>query len=103
MRQSEILAKAIERIEQTLDLLGRYDGEKKPLKSKAGGLTEAGREAYHKETGGTLRPPVKDPDNPRHKSFCARMKGMKKRNTSAATAKDPDSRINKSLRRWGCH
>ena len=38
----------------------------------------------------------------RRKSFCARMSGMKKRLTSAATARDPDSRINKSLRKWNC-
>jgi predicted RNase H-like nuclease len=38
----------------------------------------------------------------RRKSFCARMSGMKKRLTSAATAHDPDSRINKSLRKWNC-
>mgnify|MGYP003633859032 CR=1 FL=1 len=38
----------------------------------------------------------------RRKSFCARMKGMKKRNTSAKTANDPNSRINKSLRKWNC-
>ena len=93
------IADAVSRIQQTL---ARQDSEAKPLKSKAGGLTEAGRKAYHKETGGTLRPPVKDPKNRRHKSFCARMKGMKKKLTSSKTAKDPNSRINKSLRRWGC-
>ena len=38
----------------------------------------------------------------RRKSFCARMSGMKKRLTSAKTAKDPNSRINKSLRKWNC-
>ena len=38
----------------------------------------------------------------RRKSFCARMKGMKNRLTSAKTARDPDSRINKSLRKWNC-
>ena len=38
----------------------------------------------------------------RRKSFCSRMKGMKKRLTSAKTARDPDSRINKALRRWNC-
>jgi len=27
---------------------------------------------------------------------------MKKRNTSAKTANDPNSRINKSLRKWNC-
>ena len=38
----------------------------------------------------------------RRKSFCARMSGMKKRLTSAKTARDPNSKINKSLRRWHC-
>ena len=39
----------------------------------------------------------------RRKSFCRRMSGMKKRLTSAETARDPDSRINKALRRWNCN
>ena len=102
MHQGEIIGKAIERIERTLGL-GRYDGAPKEWQSKAGGLTEKGRKAYHRETGGTLRAPVKDPDNPRHKSFCARMKGMKKKMTGSEKARDPESRVNKSLRRWGCH
>ena len=38
----------------------------------------------------------------RRKSFCARMSGMKKRLTSSKTANDPNSRINKSLRKWNC-
>ena len=38
----------------------------------------------------------------RRKSFCARMGGMKKRLTSAETARDPNSRINKALRKWNC-
>ena len=38
----------------------------------------------------------------RRKSFCARMGGMKKRLTSAKTASDPNSRINKALRKWNC-
>lgn len=38
----------------------------------------------------------------RRKSFCARMLGMKKRLTSAKTARDPNSRINKALRKWNC-
>ena len=40
--------------------------------------------------------------NKRRASFCARMKGMKKKLTSKKTASDPDSRINKSLRAWNC-
>ena len=38
----------------------------------------------------------------RRKSFCKRMSGMKKKLTSAKTARDPNSRINKSLRKWNC-
>lgn len=38
----------------------------------------------------------------RRKSFCSRMSGMKRRLTSAKTARDPNSRINKSLRKWNC-
>ena len=38
----------------------------------------------------------------RRASFCARMRGMKKHRTSAKTARDPNSNINKSLRRWNC-
>lgn len=32
----------------------------------------------------------------------ARMGGMKDKLTSAKTANDPDSRINKALRKWNC-
>ena len=39
----------------------------------------------------------------RRKSFCARMKGMKKKLTSTKKARDPNSRINKSLRKWNCN
>jgi len=38
----------------------------------------------------------------RRASFCARMKGMKKHRTGSKTAHDPNSNINKSLRRWHC-
>jgi hypothetical protein len=38
----------------------------------------------------------------RRRSFCRRMRGMKKKLTSKKTARDPNSRINKSLRKWNC-
>jgi hypothetical protein len=38
----------------------------------------------------------------RRSSFCSRMCGMKSKNTSSKTANDPDSKINASLRVWGC-
>lgn len=79
---------------------------RKEGKDPEGGLNAKGRASYNKATGGNLKPPAPNPktekDAKRRKSFCARMEGMKKRNTSAKTAKDPDSRINKSLRAWNC-
>lgn len=83
---------------------------KKAGKNPKGGLNEKGRKSYEKANpGSNLKPPVskekakKSPASAaRRKSFCARMEGMKKVNTSAKTAKDPDSRINKSLRKWDC-
>lgn len=38
----------------------------------------------------------------RRKSFCKRMCGHKRKNTSAETASDPKSKINAALRVWGC-
>ena len=70
-------------------------------KSPSGGLNKKGRESARAE-GHNLKPPTKDTGNSRHKSFCARMEGMKHKLTKAANAADPDSRINKSLKKWGC-
>ena len=76
---------------------------KKEGKNKSGGLNEKGRKSYEKENPGSdLKAPSKKVGNPRRASFCARMKGMKKKLTSKKTASDPDSRINKSLRAWDC-
>jgi hypothetical protein len=76
---------------------------RKAGKNKEGGLNEKGRKSYERENPGSdLKAPSKKVGNPRRASFCARMKGMKKKLTSAKTANDPDSRINKSLRAWNC-
>jgi hypothetical protein len=76
---------------------------KKSGKNKEGGLNEKGRKSYERENPGSdLKAPSKKVGNPRRASFCARMKGMKKKLTSSKTANDPDSRINKSLRAWNC-
>lgn len=76
---------------------------KKSGKNKEGGLNEKGRKSYEAQNPGSdLKAPSKKVGNPRRASFCARMKGMKKKLTSAKTARDPDSRINKSLRKWNC-
>ena len=76
---------------------------KKSGKKESGGLNEKGRKSYERDNPGSdLKAPSKKVGNPRRASFCARMKGMKKKLTSAKTARDPDSRINKSLRAWNC-
>ena len=62
-----------------------------------------GRASYNKSTGGNLKAPSKKVGNKRRASFCARMKGMKKKiNIFKKTANDPNSRINKALRAWNC-
>ena len=78
-------------------------------KNPKGGLNAKGRASYNAANPGKpgLKPPVKkaqaakSPKSAaRRKSFCGRMCGMKSKLTSAKTAKDPNSRINKSLRAW---
>ena len=64
---------------------------RKAGKNKEGGLNEKGRKSYERENPGSdLKAPSKKVGNPRRKSFCARMRGMKKKLTSAKTARDPD-------------
>jgi adenylate kinase family enzyme len=76
-------------------------------KNPEGGLNAKGRASYKRETGGTLKAPVGE-SNPkgerakRQNSFCGRMCGMKRVNTGSKAQNDPDSRINKSLRKWNC-
>jgi hypothetical protein len=86
--------------------------QRKEGKNPAGGLNAKGVASYRKANPGsklktavTTKPSKLAPDSKdakRRKSFCARMEGHKKKNTSAKTAKDPNSRINKSLRKWNC-
>jgi hypothetical protein len=61
-----------------------------------------GAPTFKRTTGANLKRPSKKVGNKRRASFCARMKGMKKKLTSAKTANDPNSRINKALRAWNC-
>ena len=81
---------------------------RKEGKSEAGGLNAKGRASYNRANPGKpgLKPPAPNPktekDAARRKSFCSRMQGMKNKLTSEKTAKDPNSRINKSLRAWKC-
>jgi uncharacterized membrane protein (UPF0127 family) len=88
------------------------DWQKVNRKDKTDGLSQKAVKAYRRENPGSkLKTAVtKDPKKlkkgsksaKRRLSFCRRMKGMKKKLTSAKTSRDPDSRINKALRRWNC-
>jgi hypothetical protein len=77
--------------------------QRKEGKNPKGGLNAKGRASYNAANPG--KPGLKPPQpggGSRRDSFCARMSGMKKKLTSEKTAKDPNSRINKSLRAWNC-
>lgn len=81
---------------------------RKEGKNPAGGLNEKGRASLRAEGRDIKRPVSKEEASKsemkaaRRRSFCARMQGMKKQLTGAKTANDPDSRINKALRKWDC-
>ena len=70
-------------------------------KNKKGGLNEKGRKSYEKENPGSdLKAPSKEVGNKRRASFCARMKGMRKRQKPSNNT--GDDRLSKSLRSWNC-
>ncbi|AIX39183.1 hypothetical protein Syn9311C4_100 [Synechococcus phage ACG-2014b] len=74
---------------------------KKSGKNSEGGLNEKGRKSYEKENPGSdLKAPSTKVGNPRRASFCARMKGMRKR--QKASNNTGDDRLSKSLRKWNC-
>ena len=86
--------------------------QRKEGKSESGGLNKKGVASYRATNPGsklktavTTKPSKLKKGSKaanRRKSFCSRMKGMKAKLTSANTARDPDSRINISLRKWNC-
>ena len=77
-------------------------------KDKTDGLSQKAVNAYRREHPGSKLKTAVTEKNPtgkrasRRKSFCSRMGGMKKRLTNPENARDPDSPINKALRRWNC-
>ena len=75
---------------------------KKSGKNPEGGLNEKGRKSYERDNPGSDLKAPQPEGGSRKKSFCARMGGMKKKLTSKKTANDPDSRINKALKKWKC-
>jgi hypothetical protein len=86
--------------------------QRKEGKSESGGLNAKGVASYREANPGsklktavTTKPSKLKKGSKaakRRKSFCSRMKGMKSKLTSSKTANDPNSRINKSLRKWNC-
>lgn len=104
-------------VEDSLQRIGNLITEvaawqRKEGKNPSGGLNKKGIESYRRENPGsklktavTTKPSKLKKGSKaakRRKSFCARMGGMKRRRTSAETANNPNSRINKALRKWNC-
>jgi len=82
--------------------------QRKEGQSPSGGLNEKGRASLRAQ-GQNIKRPVTSKEaakSPaaaqRRENFRTRMCGMKEKLTSEKTAKDPNSRINKSLRAWNC-
>ena len=80
--------------------------QRKEGKSPSGGLNEKGRASLRAQGQDIKRPVTKEEAGKspaaasRRENFRARMCGMKEKLTGSAKAADPDSRINKALRRW---
>ena len=72
--------------------------QRKAGKNPEGGLNAAGRASYNRETGGSLKPPVKSGDNPRRASFLARMGNMP---GPEKDEKGRPTRLLLSLKAWG--
>tara|TARA_R100000664_G_scaffold28794_1_gene40268 strand:- start:1096 stop:1365 length:270 start_codon:yes stop_codon:yes gene_type:complete len=82
--------------------------QRKEGKNPSGGLNKKGVASYRRENPGSKLQTAVTEKKPkgkrkaRRKSFCARMRGMKKKLTGTKKQNDPNSRINKSLRKWRC-
>jgi len=69
-------------------------------KSESGGLNEKGRKSYEAENPGSNLQAPQPEGGARKKSFCARMKGMRKRQKPSNNT--GDDRLSKALRKWKC-
>ena len=109
---SEVIWEDLESVDD-LELLDEAEAwQTKKGKNKNGGLNKKGVASYRRshpgsklQTAVTTKPSKLKKGSKaskRRKSFCARMKGMKKSRTGAKTKRDPNSRINKALRKWHC-
>jgi hypothetical protein len=73
---------------------------RKEGKSPSGGLNERGRKSYERANPGSDLKAPQPEGGPRKKSFCARMRGMRKRQKPSNNT--GDDRLSKSLRKWKC-
>ena len=71
--------------------------QRKEGKNPSGGLNKKGRDSYKRETGGTLKAPVRKGDNPRRASFLARMGNM----AGPEYKNGKPTRLLLSLKAWG--
>jgi hypothetical protein len=73
---------------------------RKEGKSESGGLNEKGRKSYEAANPGSNLKAPQPEGGARKKSFCARMRGMRKRQKPSNNT--GDDRLSKSLRKWKC-
>ena len=105
-KSKQLKKEEIEQIDET-ETWQRKEGQ-----SESGGLNRKGIESYRRANPGsklsmavTTKPSKLKPGSKaanRRKSFCSRMGGLKRKLTSSKTANDPNSRVNKALRKWNC-
>ena len=73
---------------------------RKEGQSKSGGLNERGRKSYERANPGSDLKAPQPEGGARKRSFCARMRGMRKR--QKASNNTGQDRLSKALRKWKC-
>ena len=73
---------------------------RKEGQSPSGGLNEKGRKSYERANPGSNLKAPQPEGGARKKSFCARMRGMRKR--QKASNNTGQDRLSKALRKWKC-
>lgn len=109
----KVLQKQYKKVKEEVEEIDEVAAwQRKEGKNPEGGLNQKGVESYRRENPGsklqtavTTKPSKLKPGSKaanRRKSFCSRMGGLKRKLTSSKTANDPNSRVNKALRKWNC-
>ena len=73
---------------------------RKEGQSQSGGLNERGRRSYERANPGSDLKAPQPGGGARKRSFCARMRGMRKR--QKASNNTGQDRLSKALRKWKC-